>query len=74
MIGLSRLNEYLWLTGLNAGLRQFPAQAGKTRAAVQTNQPFPIQTRKSYLCKNPNQQAEIVQQQRDLLFLKINTR
>ena len=29
---------------------------------------------KQYLCKNPNQQAEIVQQQRDLLFKKINSR
>ena len=29
---------------------------------------------KQYLCKNPNQQAEIVRQQRDLLFKKINSR
>ena len=29
---------------------------------------------KQYLCKNPNQQAEFVQQQRDLLFKKINSR
>ena len=45
--GLSRLNEDLWLIGLNAVLKQIPASAGKTRAAVQPNQPFPIQTRKS---------------------------
>jgi hypothetical protein len=29
---------------------------------------------KQYLCKNPNQQAEIVQTQRDLLFEKIDSR